>query len=86
MAYPDHPDMELVTDAWIFLTMFVNVLKRQIDNIKHALDVVKTKKEINIKFIFRVNKIKCYLCEFTVSTSTVLEGKLSIRNLCQLLN
>ena len=43
----------------------------QIENPTHKLDIVNSKKKINIHDIFMGNKNKCDLCEYTASKSTV---------------
>ena len=44
----------------------------------HKLDIGNSKKEINGHDIFSENKIKCDLCEYTASTSTVLKHHVTI--------
>ena len=52
----------------------------QIENPTHKLDNVNSKKEINIHDIFMGNKIKCDLCEYTASESTVLKNLVTIKH------
>ena len=53
----------------------------QIENPTHKLDIVNSKKEINIHDIFMGNKIKCDLCEYTASKSNVLKNLVTIEHL-----
>ena len=48
----------------------------------HELDVLRILNEMNIIYIFSENKIKCDICKYITTTSTVLERHvtLSIRN------
>ena len=52
----------------------------QIENPTHKLDIGNSKKEINIHDIFSENKIKCDLCEHTVSKITVLKRLVTIKH------
>ena len=52
----------------------------QIENPTHKLDIGNSKKEINIHDIFIGNKIKCDLCEYTASKSTVLKHLVNIKH------
>ena len=50
----------------------------KIENPTHKLYIGNSKKEINIHNIFIGNKIKCDLCEYTASKSTVLKNLVTI--------
>ena len=52
----------------------------QIDNLTHKFEIGNCKKEINIHDIFSGNKIKCDLCEYTASKSTVLKRLVTIKH------
>ena len=52
----------------------------QIDDLTHKLDIGNCKKEINIHDSFSWNKIKCDLCEYTASKSTVLKRFVTINH------
>ena len=52
----------------------------QIDNLTHKLDIGNCKNEINMHDILSGNKIKCDLCEYTASKSTVLKRLVTIKH------
>ena len=52
----------------------------KINNLTQKLDIGNCKKKINIHDIFSGNKVKCDLCEYTASKSTVLKRLVIIKH------
>ena len=62
------------------LESLINSMSQKIDNLTKELEVVKTKKETNANEMSSEQTIKCDLCEYTASTSTVLKRHVTINH------
>jgi hypothetical protein len=61
------------------LKSMIKIMSQQIEHLTFELEVVKSKKEINSNNISS-EKVKCDLCEYTASSSTVLKRQVTMKH------
>ena len=62
------------------LESLIKTMSQQIEKLTFELEVVQTDKEINTNDIVGQNKVKCDMCEYTASTSTVLKRHVTMKH------
>ena len=62
------------------LESLIKSMSQKIDKLTIELEVVKSNKEINTNDISSEKEIKCDLCEYTASTSTVLKRHVTMKH------